>query len=212
MTEVLLRGGDTAGTIVHEKKLHPLDGAGPDRFLALVIAVGCATSARALIGGVAPAGSAPAAVTFAAVLAAAVVFAGGRIAPLSWRGVAIGVAGGAALVALSLIGVTAVFGARAPGPTLAWWVPLVTLVAAVEELVFRGVLFDAVRARSSDIVAIAVTAALFAAIHLPLYGAAAFPLDLCVGLFLGCLRVGSDGVAAPLIAHVLADVATGWVG
>ena len=39
--------------------------------------------------------------------------------------IAIGVAGGAALVALSPLGVTAVFGARAPGSTLAWWAPLV---------------------------------------------------------------------------------------
>jgi membrane protease YdiL (CAAX protease family) len=78
--------------------------------------------------------------------------------------------------------------------------------------VFRGVLFEGVRARSGDGLALAVTALLFAAIHLPLYGMAAFPIDLCVGLFLGCLRVWSGGVTAPLVAHVVADVATGWVG
>ena len=186
--------------------------AGLDRAPALVIAVGCAAVARAVIGGTAPAGSAPAAVVFTAVLAAALVLGGARLTRISWPGVAIGAAGGAALLALSLLGVAGLFGARAPASTLAWWVPLVTLVAAVEEMVFRGVLFDAVRDHSNDVVAIAVTALLFAAIHLPLYGAGAFPIDLSVGVFLGCLRVGSGGVTAPLVAHVLADVATGWVG
>lgn len=186
--------------------------AGPGRAPALVAAVGCAAVARVLIGGTAPAGSVPAAVAFAAVLAAAAVLGGARLGRISGRGVGLGVAGGAALVAMSLLGVTVVIGGRAAASTLSWWVPLVTLVAAVEELVFRGVLFEAVRGRRGDVVAIAVTALLFAAVHLPLYGAPAFPIDLCVGVFLGCLRVGSGGVTAPLLAHVLADVATGWVG
>ena len=146
-------------------------------------------------------------------LATAVVLAGARVtAHMSWHGVAVGIAGGAALVALSLVGLTVVVGARAPASTLAWWVPLVSLVAAVEELLFRGVLFDAVRGHSGDVVAVAVTAVIFAAIHVPLYGAGALPIDLCAGVFLGCLRVATGGVTAPLVAHVVADVATGWIG
>ena len=155
----------------------------------------------------------PAALVFSAVLLAAALLGGARLARFPWSGVALGIAGAAALVAISLVGVPAVTtGARAQEATLAWWVPLVTVVAAAEELVFRGVLFDALKVRSGDVVAVAVTAVLFAAIHVPLYGAAALPIDLCVGVFLGCLRVGSGSVTAPLIAHVLADVATGWVG
>ena len=187
--------------------------AGPVRAPALVIVVLGAAVARALIGGAAPAASVPGAIVFAALLAAAAAAAGMRPSRVPWRGVAIGISGGAALVALSLVGVPAVlFGARVPAATLAGWVPLVTVVAAVEELVFRGVLFDGVRARSNDAVAVALTAVLFAVIHVPLYGAGALPIDVCVGVFLGCLRVGSGGVTAPLVAHVLADIATGWVG
>ena len=187
--------------------------AGLGRAPALVAAVLCAASARALIGGAAPAASVPAAVVFSAALVAAAVFAGARVRRICWSGVAIGIGGGAALVALSLVGLPAiVIGARAPASTLTWWVPLVTVVAAAEELVFRGVLFEEVRVRAGDAIAIAVTALLFAAIHLPLYGAAALPIDLCVGVFLGCLRVGTGGVTAPLIAHVVADIATGFVG
>ncbi len=187
--------------------------AGPGRAPALVVAVGCAAIARALIGGAAPAASVPAAAVFAAALAAAAVCAGARPRQVSWSGVVLGLGGGAALVALSLAGLPAiVLGARAPALTLTWWLPLVSIVATTEELVFRGVLFDAVRDRSGDAVAVAVTAVLFAAIHLPLYGASALPIDLCVGVFLGCLRVGSGGVTAPLVAHVLADAATGWLG
>jgi membrane protease YdiL (CAAX protease family) len=187
--------------------------AGVGRAPALAAAVLCAASARALIGGAAPAASVPAAVVFSAALVAAAVVSGTRLTRVSWAGVGVGLGGGAALVVLSLLGLPAIaLGARAPASTLTWWVPLVTVVAAAEELVFRGVLFEAVRARGGDAIAIAVTALLFAAIHVPLYGATAFPIDLCVGVFLGCLRVGTGGVTAPLIAHVVADLATGFVG
>jgi membrane protease YdiL (CAAX protease family) len=187
--------------------------AGVGRAPALVLAVVCAATARALIGGAAPAASVPAAVVFSTALLAAAVVAGARLTRVHWTGVVIGLGGGAALVALSLVGLPAVLlGARAAAPTLAWWVPLVTVVASAEELVFRGVLFDVVRSRAGDPVAIAVTALLFAAIHVPLYGAGALPIDLCVGVFLGCLRVGTGGVTAPLVAHVVADLATGFVG
>lgn len=180
---------------------------------AVVIVIGVATVVRALVGGPAPAASVPAAILFSGVLATAVVWGGARVTPLSWRGAAMGLAGAAALVALSLLGLPAVvFGARAAASALLWWVPLVTVVAAVEELVLRGVLFDAVRSQSGDAVAVAVTALLFAVIHLPLYGIQSLPIDLCVGVFLGSLRLASGDVTAPLVAHVLADLATGWVG
>jgi membrane protease YdiL (CAAX protease family) len=187
--------------------------AGPPRAATLVVAVGAAATLRAVIGGATPAASVPAAVVFGAMLAAAVLWGGARLTRVSWRGVAVGVGGGAALVGLSLIGLPAVvIGPRAAAAALLWWVPLVTAIAALEELVLRGVLFDAVRSLSGDGLAVTVTAVLFAAIHAPLYGVQALPVDLCVGVFLGCLRVTTGGVTAPLVAHVLADVATGWVG
>ena len=187
--------------------------AGVRRAPALVVAIGLAVLLRTEIGGAAPAASAPAAILFAAVLVGAAAGGGARASSVSWRGVALGVAGAAALVGLSLVGMPAVvFGPRAAGAALLWWAPLVTIVAAAEELVLRGALFDAVRSHSGDVVAVAATALLFAAIHLPLYGMPALPIDLCIGVFLGCLRVASGGVAAPLVAHVLADLSTGWLG
>jgi membrane protease YdiL (CAAX protease family) len=62
------------------------------------------------------------------------------------------------------------------------------------------------------VVAVVVTAVLFAALHLPLYGVGAMPIDLCAGVFLGSLRVASGGVVAPALAHVIADVGGGWIG
>ncbi|MGH7721987.1 MAG: CPBP family glutamic-type intramembrane protease [Candidatus Dormibacteria bacterium] len=187
--------------------------AGVPRAPALVVAVGVAAALRSLVGGAAVAVSAPAALVFSAVLLAAVVGSGTRWTRISWGGVALGGAGGVALVALSLVGLPAiVLGARVGATTLAWWAPLVAVVAAAEELVLRGVLFDALRSTSGEGVAVAVTALLFAVIHLPLYGMTALPIDLCVGVFLGCLRVASGGVTAPLVAHVVADLSTGWLG
>lgn len=187
--------------------------AGQPGAAALVLAVGTAATLRAVIGGAAPAASVPAAAVFGAMLSAAVLWGGATVTRVSWRGVTLGVGGGVALVGVSLSGLPVlVIGPRTASSGLLWWVPLVTGIAALEELVLRGVLFDAVRSLSGDGVAVLVTALLFAVIHVPLYGIQALPIDLCVGVFLGCLRVATGGVTAPLVAHVLADVATGWVG
>ncbi len=114
---------------------------------------------------------------------------------------------------MSLVGLPALaLGPRAASATLLWWAPLVSLVALSEEVVLRGALFSALRSEHGDIVAIAATSVLFAVIHLPLYGVGAMPIDLCAGVFLGSLRVVSGSVAAPVAAHVIADLATGWIG
>lgn len=179
----------------------------------LLAGLAAALALRVWLGGGAPAASPPAAIAFSVVLLAAAAWAGARFNRIPWAGVAVGGCGALALVALSFVGLPSVHvGSRASGSALLWWVPLVTVVAAAEELVLRGVLFDAVRSHSGDVVAVAVTAVLFAAIHLPLYGVPALAIDLSAGVFLGCLRVASGGVTAPLVAHVLADVASAWVG
>jgi membrane protease YdiL (CAAX protease family) len=185
---------------------------GTARAPLLVVAVGAATAVRVLVGAPVPAASVPAAVLFSGVLLAAVAVAPGGLERPAWSQAALGVAGGAALVAVSLVALPAIrVEPRSPAATLLWWVPLVAVVAASEELVLRGVLFSALRSRHGDAAAVAVTAALFAVIHLPLYGLGALPIDLCAGLFLGALRVASGAVTAPVVAHVLADVATGWL-
>ena len=200
--------GGMAGAAVSTSRPSP----GTGRALLLGAAVLAATGLRALAGAPSPASSAPAAILFSAVLLAAVAVAGAGAGRLHWSGVALGVAGAALLVAASLTGLPGLVAVpRTATATLVWWAPLVTLVAVAEELVLRGALFEAIAGRRGEAAAVGVTAVLFAVIHLPLYGVAALPVDLCAGVFLGALRVLSGGVAAPAVAHALADLATGWL-
>jgi membrane protease YdiL (CAAX protease family) len=61
------------------------------------------------------------------------------------------------------------------------------------------------------VAAIVVTSVAFALMHVPLYGWHVVPLDLGVGIFLGGLRLASGGIAAPAVAHAVADIATWWL-
>jgi membrane protease YdiL (CAAX protease family) len=178
----------------------------------LLLTVATATAVRVAAGAPMPAASAPAAVWFSAVLIGGAVASRADLGPAGWRGAALGIGGGVALVLVSLVGLPGLtLGPRATSETLMWWAPLVSVVALSEELVIRGALFSALRSQYGDAVAVAATTVLFAAIHLPLYGVGAMPIDLAAGVFLGSLRVLSGGVVAPALAHVLADLATGWV-
>jgi membrane protease YdiL (CAAX protease family) len=126
--------------------------------------------------------------------------------------VTIALVGGTALVILALA-------TRWPGPWLPFqpaasflpWAVVTVLVATAEEVVLRGVLFDALDEASGTVVALAATSVAFALLHVPLYGWHVVPLDLGVGLFLGGLRVLTGGVAAPAVAHAVADLATWWI-
>lgn len=158
------------------------------------------------------AASMPAGVVFGLALLALAAGAGWRLGRPSLAAVGIGVAGGAVLVAAWLSSRSGVAVELAPVNTaIARWTPAVALIAVAEEVVLRGVLFDAVRGWGGDGWALAATTVLFAAVHVPLYGFGALPLDLAVGLLLGGLRVVSRGVLAPAIAHVIADLAGGWL-
>ena len=126
--------------------------------------------------------------------------------------VALGLAGGFALVIVPAVvrpGVGPVAGLH-PEPFAAW-VAVTLLVAVGEEAVLRGVLLDSVRASLGLPGAVIVTSLAFALLHVPLYGWHVVPLDLAVGVLLAGLRVASGGVAAPAIAHALADLATWWL-
>ncbi|MGO9179088.1 MAG: type II CAAX prenyl endopeptidase Rce1 family protein [Candidatus Limnocylindrales bacterium] len=124
------------------------------------------------------------------------------------RATMIGLAGAAALVGLSWV-------ARLQGPALPlaapapfWaWATATTLVAAAEEIVLRGALFDACEAAWGVPVTLGVTSVAFALMHVPTYGLPVLPLDLGVGLVLGGLRVLGGGPGAPAVAHVAADLA-----
>ena len=125
-------------------------------------------------------------------------------------------------LALGLVGATALIAAPiargggwrliAPPPeVLTLWAPAVCLVAVAEEVLIRGALYAAIAAVGGANVALVLTAIVFALIHLPLYGPAALPLDLAVGIWLGVLRRVSGGVSAPAIAHTAADLASAWL-
>ncbi len=91
------------------------------------------------------------------------------------------------------------------------WALVTTLVATAEEQVLRGALFDALRDAGGLALAVVVTSVVFAVMHVPFYGWHVVPLDVGVGVLLAGLRLASGSVAAPAIAHVLADLATWWV-
>ena len=81
------------------------------------------------------------------------------------------------------------------------------LNAAVEELVFRGILFDALESQWGTRLTIFITAGAFAAGHLHGYppGAAGACLAGVYGIALGGLRAWTGGLILPILAHIGAD-------
>jgi membrane protease YdiL (CAAX protease family) len=125
----------------------------------------------------------------------------------------IGLVGSVILVVLA-IGASQLAGEplrAVPKTEFAAWTLVTILVATAEELVLRGALFDALRDSLGLWVAVVVTSGAFALMHVPLYGWHVVPLDLGVGVFLAGLRLASGSVAAPAVAHVVADLVTWWL-
>jgi hypothetical protein len=79
--------------------------------------------------------------------------------------------------------------------------------AALEEVIFRGILFDVVESQWGGRVAVAATAVLFGYGHLQGYppGPLGGVLAGLYGLALGSLRLWSDGIGLPVAAHIAAD-------
>jgi membrane protease YdiL (CAAX protease family) len=199
--------------------------------LRVVVGVGVALGVRVGVaawvgGGVGEAGTSLAAAgVFAALMLAIAVRPAGHAAfgarraaadergrPLHREivsgGIGVGIAGGAVLVVLAAVLPRTPLHVwpRPHGVTVLTWTVLVAFVAVAEELVFRGVLFDAVARAAGVFAACAVCAVAFAIVHVPLYGWQALPLDIAVGVWLGGLRMLSGGVAAPAVAHTVADM------
>jgi membrane protease YdiL (CAAX protease family) len=192
-----------------------LAGATPrvrDRSRAGLLLVGfaAAVALRVAVGGVAPARSPAAGLAFAAVLCALVVADGGTRARLGARPLIAGCLGAAVLLLPAVVR-HAVTGGVAPGGSYAVWAAVVTVVATAEEAFLRGTLHDRVERSAGPVAAVVVGAVAFAALHVPLYGMGAAPLDLAVGLWLGALRVASGSWLAPAIAHVGSDLAAWWL-
>jgi membrane protease YdiL (CAAX protease family) len=160
-----------------------------------------------------PAGvhSVPAGVIFGFTLLALAASCGLQRPTLTARHLLIGLAGSVVVclpAALQHIGV----GAAAPMiGQFPQWAAVVTLVAVAEELLLRGALFESVARWRGEYAAIAVTAAAFGFIHVPFYGWTVLPVDLAVGVFLGALRTVSRSLTAPLVTHMLADLAGWWL-
>jgi membrane protease YdiL (CAAX protease family) len=131
------------------------------------------------------------------------------------RAVAIGAAGGGALVVLALLGRTLAGTPELPpviqADALLPWSIATVVVATGEEAVLRGALFDRLTRAAGLWPAILVTSLVFALIHVPFYGWRVVPLDFGVGIWFAGLRLASGGIVAPSIAHAFADLATWWL-
>lgn len=88
-----------------------------------------------------------------------------------------------------------------------WAVPLSLLAAVAEEALFRRAAFGALEP-AGPWVAIGVTSLAFAAMHLPLYGVAAFPVDLGAGLLFGWQRWASGTWTTSAATHAATNL---WV-
>ena len=187
-------------------------GRGATRAALCLIGIVAAAALRSAVGAPNTAASMPAGVVFAAALLAVAFAAGWRPARPGRTAVALGAAGGGALLAAWMVGHGGPGIQVAPvNGGLALWTPVVTMIAVSEEVALRGALFDTVRSWCGDGGALIATTLLFAAMHVPLYGIGSLPLDLAAGMLLGGLRIVSGGVFAPAVAHVVADLAGGWL-
>jgi membrane protease YdiL (CAAX protease family) len=114
----------------------------------------------------------------------------------------------AALV--SVVGLAGVAATSALGPSIPLAhttisLGLVVVAALGEELFFRRLLYGTLE-RWGVAAAIVGSAALFAAVHMPLYGAGVFWVDLGAGLVFSWQRWASGGWAAPAATHAIANI------
>jgi hypothetical protein len=122
-----------------------------------------------------------------------------------------GLAGAAVLCVPAAIRHVALSGIVAPTDGYPRWAFFVVIVAVAEEALLRGSMFRAIEQRSGVVAAIAVTSVAFGLLHAPVYGWGVVPLDIAVGVWLGTLRAVTGTVAAPAIAHAVADLAGWWL-
>lgn len=129
------------------------------------------------------------------------------IRPAHWRPIVLGVIGTVALsVAVSQLGIEpkamkeAVDIAREPGAVPRSLVILALLAPAVEELVFRGLLYGWIAGRWGTIAAWLASSIAFAVAH---YEPAHIILVLPLGLLFGYLRRRTDSLLPSLVAHIV---------
>jgi hypothetical protein len=109
-------------------------------------------------------------------------------------------------VGLAGVGLASVAAGRpVSAPLGASALPLALIAAVAEEALFRRAAYGWL-ARAGPVIAVAGSALLFAAVHVPLYGVAAFPVDLGAGLLLSWQRWASGTWTIPAATHAAANV------
>lgn len=93
---------------------------------------------------------------------------------------------------------------QAPGPVRAF--PLLFLVVAAEELVWRGVAIDLFSKSLGPWRAMLLSALLYVLPQFALRSPLLIIVALCCGLLWGALRVRTKSLAAPFVAHLVWDI------
>jgi membrane protease YdiL (CAAX protease family) len=100
---------------------------------------------------------------------------------------------------------SSVSGPAFPLPRTGQILALNTVAAVSEELFFRRLVFGGLL-RYGAVIAVCGSAAVFALVHVPIYGTAALPVDLGAGLLFSWQRWASGGWGASATTHVFANL------
>lgn len=92
-------------------------------------------------------------------------------------------------------------------PLGGWYAPAAVVIAAGEELAFRGALFDALEQAFGGAAAVLGSSLAWTLAHAFSHPPAFLPAVLGAGLVLGLWRLYMRDLAAPIAAHALADLA-----
>jgi membrane protease YdiL (CAAX protease family) len=186
-----------------------------------VAAVGCGfLAARPALVTVSPFGSAPfgvapvgSAAAFALTLLFLALLVVGALFPLPQTSTPSNAhTAGWTTTRVVLVGVLAfavgrmLVGGRPPVTATAFLIAANTLAAVAEEAWFRRLCFGLLAPAGYGF-AIVGSAALFAVVHVPIYGLWVLPLDFAAGLLLGWQRSVTGSWTAPAITHVVANLA-----
>jgi membrane protease YdiL (CAAX protease family) len=100
----------------------------------------------------------------------------------------------------------ALVGSPPPWPAPAWAPAFEVTAAVAEEALFRRVVYAWFERRFGPAVAVAVTAAAFGLVHVPVYGSAVLPVDVGAGLLLSWQRAASGRWSVPAATHAVANL------
>ena len=106
-------------------------------------------------------------------------------------------------LARAVVGLYAIF--RAAGRLWATWV-LLPLIIVAEELIWRGVVLEALGRRVSPAAAVLLGAGVYSAAHAPVGSPLLDALTIVCGLFWSALRVRSNSLVPGLLSHLVWDL------